>query len=91
MSTPRPNRHPNRNWRRRWSVDLLTGVARHDSGFAVQLTPLTTGGVECVPLQEAEGVKEATTNDYAKQKARLMEEAVEQYRVVLAKHQRGAG
>lgn len=29
-----PN-HPNRNWRRRWTVDLETRTATHQTGFAV--------------------------------------------------------
>ena len=86
MSTP----HTNRNWRRRWSIDLVVGVARHDSGFAVRLTPLKSGAWECIPLEDAAGVKEPVTSDYAGRKTRLMREALDLYRVVYAKQHGGA-
>jgi hypothetical protein len=86
--------HPNRNWRKRWTVDLLTHTARHDSGFAVRINPLNTGEWECVEIEEAAGVAEVPdlivrdVDDYPDRKQRLMDEAVNQYRVVFEKHNR---
>lgn len=30
--------HPNRNWRRRWVVDLAAQTATHESGLVVKFT-----------------------------------------------------
>jgi hypothetical protein len=32
--------HPNRNWRRRWTVDLEAGTATHNTGLVVRFTPV---------------------------------------------------
>ena len=31
--------HPNRNWRKRWTVDLEASTATHDAGLVVQFHP----------------------------------------------------
>ena len=35
--------HPNRNWKRRWTVDHGTGIALHDSGLTARLHRLPSG------------------------------------------------
>lgn len=36
--------HPNRNWRRRWVIDLAAMTATHDSGLVVQFRLAEDGG-----------------------------------------------
>lgn len=38
--------HPNRNWRRRWVIDLAAMTATHDSGLVVQFRIADDGGYD---------------------------------------------
>lgn len=38
--------HPNRNWRRRWVIDLAAMTATHDSGLVIQFRATDDGGYD---------------------------------------------
>jgi len=45
-STAAVSNHPNRNWKRRWTVDERTMEARHECGLIVQFVAHHAGGCD---------------------------------------------
>ena len=69
--------HPNRNWRKRWTVDLEASTATHEIGLVVQFHPVpgepgAHDGEVIAGLDAVQGLS-------AQQAARLMCEAGDIY------------
>jgi hypothetical protein len=85
--------HPNRNWKHLWTVDLLKRQATHVSGFAVQILP-DVHGWEAVEIEGTSDVKDDAQTPIGNwafedgMKAKLMQQAVQKYRLALRRSQR---
>jgi hypothetical protein len=68
--------HPNRNWQRRWRVDLAACTAAHENGLVVRFREHPEGGWYGEPVA-------LPHMDDARYAARLMREAGEVYKKAL--------
>ena len=71
--------HPNRNWRRRWTVDKAAMNATHDSGLVVQFRATDDGGYDGEIIAGMPELSRSTdvATSQAQRLARLLREAGE--------------
>lgn len=69
--------HPNRNWRRRWTVDLESAAATHVDGWVFQFVPVPgeTGVFDGKCIQQPTPL----TKEHIRSAARIAKEAGEVY------------
>lgn len=68
--------HPNRNWRRRWTIDLAAATATHADGWVFRFTPADEAGAfdgACIAHPEP------LTADHMARATRIAREAGEIY------------
>ena len=83
--------HPNRNWKRRWTVDEGTMEARHECGLIVQVVAHDAGGWDVHSPNGADIVAALAAGGEARpadRLKRLTDESVKLFVHVLAKQQR---
>lgn len=81
--------HPNRNWKRRWRVDLAQRTATHESGLVVQFAaePDEEGGIDGQIIAGMPDLSRSAdvAQTQAQRIARLLREAGEIYQRELSK------
>lgn len=73
--------HPNRNWRRRWSVDLDANEARHTSGLTVRFQAQPDGSWQSVVIAQGQPIDSRAL-------ARLTREAGDIFQITIQRRDR---
>ena len=78
--------HPNRNWRKKWQVDLSTCRAIHSTGLIVEFKQSPDGGWDGTS-QNCRDIFQEINQDTATRLARLLSEAGDIYKERLGQRQ----
>lgn len=73
--------HPNRNWARRWQINVAARTATHENGLVVRFTPSADGGYDGEVLAGMPALSRdaAVAQSQAQRLTRLLREAGEAY------------